>query len=188
MSKNFGRDRGATNDVTIRRIRVACWISKAICTYAHAHVHAFGCPDAHTHNYAHTGQYVMTIAFPQQQWFHERASVLRYTYIACLVTIYKSPLPVSYLEPQEAVPLYLSFDNSLAVVSVYVTSTGDLYITLQGPRRMPAFWAQSTQKVLLSQRCSTRGPQKIFWKKQFFNKIRSDIGKSVKKKQCRASH
>jgi len=28
---------------------------------------------------------VMLIAFPQQQWLHERTSVLRYTYIACLV-------------------------------------------------------------------------------------------------------
>jgi hypothetical protein len=28
----------------------------------------------------------MYIAFPQQQWFRERASILRYAYIACLVT------------------------------------------------------------------------------------------------------
>ena len=27
----------------------------------------------------------MFIADPRQQWFRERASVLRYTYIACLV-------------------------------------------------------------------------------------------------------
>ena len=33
-------DRGATNDVTIWRLRVGCWISKGVCTYAHAHVHA----------------------------------------------------------------------------------------------------------------------------------------------------
>jgi hypothetical protein len=64
-------DRGATNDVTIWRIRVACWISKAICTQAHAH----------------TNQYVILIAFPRQQWFHERASMLRYTYMACLVAL-----------------------------------------------------------------------------------------------------
>jgi hypothetical protein len=30
-------------------------------------------------------KYVIRIAFPQQQWLHERASRLRYTYIACLV-------------------------------------------------------------------------------------------------------
>ena len=39
---------------------------------------------ARTRKHAHTGQYVIFIAFPQQQWFHKRASVLRYTYIACL--------------------------------------------------------------------------------------------------------
>ena len=41
----------------------------------------------HTRKHAHTHQYVILIAYPQQQWFRERASVLRYTYIACLVTI-----------------------------------------------------------------------------------------------------
>jgi len=30
-------------------------------------------------------EYVTYIAFPLQQWLHERASLLRYTYIACLV-------------------------------------------------------------------------------------------------------
>ena len=30
-------------------------------------------------------EYVIPIALPQQQWLHERASMLLYTYIACLV-------------------------------------------------------------------------------------------------------
>ena len=30
-------------------------------------------------------EYVILTAFPLQQWLHERASVLRYTYIACIV-------------------------------------------------------------------------------------------------------
>jgi len=30
-------------------------------------------------------QYAIVIAFPQQQWLHERVSMLRYTYIACIV-------------------------------------------------------------------------------------------------------
>jgi hypothetical protein len=30
-------------------------------------------------------EYVIFLAFPQQQWLRERASMLRYTYIACLV-------------------------------------------------------------------------------------------------------
>jgi hypothetical protein len=59
--------------------RVACWISKA----THAHVYIY------THARTHTQKYVILIAFPQQQWLRERASVLRYTYIACLVKIHK---------------------------------------------------------------------------------------------------
>jgi hypothetical protein len=46
------------------RIRKACWIRGATNTIS-------GC--------------VILIAFPLQQWLHERASMLRYTYIACLV-------------------------------------------------------------------------------------------------------
>jgi hypothetical protein len=32
-------------------------------------------------------EYVILIAFPLQQWLHERASLLRYTYIACIVEV-----------------------------------------------------------------------------------------------------
>ena len=48
----------------IRRMRIAYWIRKATNTYS---------------------QYVIFIAFPLQQWLHERASALRYTYMDCLV-------------------------------------------------------------------------------------------------------
>jgi hypothetical protein len=34
---------------------------------------------ARTSKDAHTDQYLMLTAFPQQQWFRERASILRYT-------------------------------------------------------------------------------------------------------------
>jgi len=50
----------------IWRMRTACWISKATKTYS---------------------EYVIVIDFPLQQWFHERASLLRYTYVVCLVTV-----------------------------------------------------------------------------------------------------
>jgi hypothetical protein len=49
---------------TRRRMRIACWITKATNT--------------------HSG-YAIFIAFPQQKWLHERASMLRHTYIASLV-------------------------------------------------------------------------------------------------------
>jgi hypothetical protein len=48
-------------------------------THSGIHMHA------HTRKHAHTDQYVILIAFPQQQWLRERASMLCYTYIACLV-------------------------------------------------------------------------------------------------------
>jgi len=37
----------------------------------------------HTQN-----KYVPTISFPLQQWSRERSSLLRYTYIACLVNLF----------------------------------------------------------------------------------------------------
>ena len=45
---------------------------------------------AHSHKQAlrartHAKKYVIIIAFPLQQWFRERASVLRNTYVAFLV-------------------------------------------------------------------------------------------------------
>jgi len=52
--------------MTIWRIRIACWISKATKTHS---------------------QYEIRIDFPLQQLMHERASLLCYTYIACLVCL-----------------------------------------------------------------------------------------------------
>ena len=53
----------ATDNITWR-MRFARWITKGTNTHS---------------------QYVILIACPLQQWLHERASLLRYTYIACLV-------------------------------------------------------------------------------------------------------
>ena len=50
--------------VTIWRMLISCWILEATNTYS---------------------QYVIVIAFPLQQWLHERASVLCYMNIACPV-------------------------------------------------------------------------------------------------------
>ena len=52
--------RQATDD-NIRRIRFASWIPKATDTHSECVIH---------------------IAFPWQQWLHERGPVLRYTYTA----------------------------------------------------------------------------------------------------------
>jgi len=50
--------------MTVRRMRIACWIHKATNTHS---------------------EYVILIAVPQQQLLHERALMLRYTYFVCLV-------------------------------------------------------------------------------------------------------
>jgi fatty acid desaturase len=65
----------ATDNNIIRRMRFACWITKA--------------------KYTHR-EYVILIAFPKQQWLHERASVLRYTYIACLFFKFNFSIRISY--------------------------------------------------------------------------------------------
>jgi hypothetical protein len=46
--EEYGGARGATNDVTVWRIRIACLISKATGTHTHARAHAPGHPDART--------------------------------------------------------------------------------------------------------------------------------------------
>jgi hypothetical protein len=56
--------RQATDDNIIRRMRFACWITKATDTRS---------------------EYVTLITFPLQQWLRELVSVLRYTHIACVV-------------------------------------------------------------------------------------------------------
>ena len=56
-------ERGRTH-MTIWRLHITCWITKA----------------THTHS-----QCEILIALPLQKWLHERASILRYTYYACLV-------------------------------------------------------------------------------------------------------
>ena len=61
--KEYGRAGQATDDNTIRHMRFACWVTKAT--------------DTHT-------ECVVLTAFPLRQWLHERASLLRYTYVAFL--------------------------------------------------------------------------------------------------------
>ena len=53
--------------------------------YASMRMHTPTRPGTRTHAQACTHRPICDTAFPQQQWFRERASVLRYTYIACLV-------------------------------------------------------------------------------------------------------
>jgi len=49
-----------------------------------AHVHCMLDTQGYKYTHTHTHRLCKLVAFPQQQWLHERASMLRYTYIACL--------------------------------------------------------------------------------------------------------
>ena len=77
--EKYGGARGATNDVTIWRIRVACWINEATC------MHTLTRPGTRTHAREHT-QICNIYCFSTATMICERALVLRYTYIVCLVT------------------------------------------------------------------------------------------------------
>ena len=60
------RARWATDDDITPSMHFACWITKATDTHS---------------------EYVTFIAFPQKQWLREHASMSRYMYIGCLVTL-----------------------------------------------------------------------------------------------------
>ena len=62
MRKNVQSDKP---QMTMWRMRIRCWIPTV----------------GNTHS-----EYVMITAFPLQQYFHKLASMLRYTYTACLVS------------------------------------------------------------------------------------------------------
>jgi hypothetical protein len=57
--EKYGGATGSTNDVTIWRIYVACWVSKVTSTYTPAHTHVL------RYSHAHADQYVILIAFPR---------------------------------------------------------------------------------------------------------------------------
>jgi hypothetical protein len=56
--------------MTIWRRRIACWIARATDTHS---------------------EYVILIAFQRQQTLRERASMLRFTYIGCIVSSFRGP-------------------------------------------------------------------------------------------------
>jgi hypothetical protein len=66
MWEKYGRARQAIDYNKARRMRFGCWMTKATNTHS---------------------EYVVIIAFPRQQWLHERDSILRLYAgkIACIV-------------------------------------------------------------------------------------------------------
>jgi hypothetical protein len=73
----------ATNDVTIWRKYVACWISKTTLKHAHARAHAPRHSHTHVRTRTHTDKY-NTYCFSTATMIRESASLLRYTYIVVL--------------------------------------------------------------------------------------------------------
>jgi len=69
--------------MTIWRMRIASYILKATNTLS---------------------EYVIRITFPLQQWLHERASVLRFKYVACL---FESIIRINVT--LKVLPIYLRF-------------------------------------------------------------------------------
>jgi hypothetical protein len=79
-------DQGAINNVTIRRICVACSKSKATFTYAHAHAPGYPRTRAHTHTHTHTHRPIRsTYYFSNPTMIREGPSALHCLYIVCLV-------------------------------------------------------------------------------------------------------
>jgi len=62
--EKYGRARHSTDVSVTLCMCFACWVIEATNTHS---------------------EYVMLIAFTRQQWLHEHASILGYTYIACFV-------------------------------------------------------------------------------------------------------
>jgi hypothetical protein len=67
MGGKYCKAGDATDDNRTRLMRIACWIREATDAYL---------------------EYLIFIALSLQQWLHERASTLRYTYDVCLVLQY----------------------------------------------------------------------------------------------------
>ena len=62
-----------------------CMLDKQGYTQARACTRPRSRAPSHTHAHAHTGDYGILLVLPREDWLRERASSLRYTYIACLV-------------------------------------------------------------------------------------------------------
>ena len=95
--------------MTIWRMRIGCWAPKATNTHSN---------------------YVLLTAFPREQWFYARATMLRYTCIDCLVSyqvLFTSSAPLCLPNAPQAINLYLItlmiglFDEEYTSRNLFVT-------------------------------------------------------------------
>jgi len=86
---------------TLQPMRFACWILQATNTQS---------------------EYVNLITFPRQQWLLERASMLRYTYLACLVSSRKDNLWPSwwhsFIDLRNSLPPFLLLGSVIPVRNI----------------------------------------------------------------------
>jgi hypothetical protein len=85
--ENYGKDRQARDDIKVWHMRIACWIVEATDTHL---------------------EYATLIAFPLQQWLDERASILYYMYIPCLIVPSCMPFNVLCVLPL-LIPIFFIF-------------------------------------------------------------------------------
>jgi hypothetical protein len=93
--EKYGRARQATDVNIIRRMRFACWITKATDTHS---------------------EYVILIAFPRQQWLRERASLLR-SYVDCLCCLTENECV--YCAVRTVFMCFVWISEQTAIISLY---------------------------------------------------------------------
>ena len=102
--EKYDAAREYTNDATVWRIRVSCWIRKA--TYTHAHAHADLPGHRHTRALTHTHKYVILL-FHSNNNSWTRLNITLYVHCqSCL----RSYTPTTFLHKSIAPPLCYTLD------------------------------------------------------------------------------
>jgi hypothetical protein len=99
--EKYCRAEQATEDTVTRRMRLSCWLNKATNTHS---------------------EYEIFTAFPWQQLLIERAEVLCYTCIACLVEV----LPTSVCEAIFVCLVLLNKAPIMSALFVHTMHTADV--------------------------------------------------------------
>jgi hypothetical protein len=107
------------------RMRTACWIHKATNTHTRCEI---------------------LIGFRQQKWLHERASMLRYTYIVCLQFNKRGNVRRTYLRGAFAQAICITYCERVFVALVIQHALSMLPIVICGLRRFTIFSAFSHKR------------------------------------------
>ena len=138
-----------TGHMTIWSVRIACLITKTTNTHS---------------------EYVILIVFPLQQWLYERTSLLRCTYIACLVfyvVLYKiSHLGLSDIKRPASASNSPLTSTSRRIVCLYQITIQQMLIPIYlfvfylGPEKRPASGRQQIYEFYITTgRCPNKIPR-----------------------------